>query len=257
LLQAALAGTPCEDVVCVEVEKAGNDVTFYAISRADNVSIAFSASVINMEPPFPPVVTRALRQGRTRLMTLRAILGKQPKFEHGFYWEWGAIGATHDDRVSYRLPFESQRTFRLFQGPDGELSHKGKFAWDFPMPLRTPVCAARAGLVIEVVDEFEDGGPDPKFRNSANRILILHDDGTIGAYYHLLRGGMRTKPGDRVEAGTVIGLSGNSGHSTGPHLHFEVFRRVDALKEETLPIRFHTSEGDHVVLEVGKSYRAD
>ena len=256
LLQTALAGAPCEDVVCVEVEKTGDAVAFYATSRADGVSIAFSVSAIDMEPASPPIVTRALSQGRTKLMTLRAIPGKKPKFEHAFYWEWGVLGATHDARVSYRLPFEPQKTFYLFQGPGGTLSHKGEFAWDFPMPLRTPVCAARGGMV-EVVDEFDEGGHDVKFRSMANRILILHADGTIGAYVHLLRGGMRAKAGDRVEAGTVIALSGNSGYSTGPHLHFEVFRKIEAMKRETLPIRFHTAEGDRVVLEVGQWYRAD
>lgn len=187
LLQAALAGAPCEDVVCVQVENSGDQVAFYAISRADGVSISFSVSVIDMEPASPPIVTRGLSQGRTKLMTLRAIPGKKPKFEHGFYWDWGVIGATHDDRVSYRLPFESSKKFRLFQGPNGALSHKGEFAWDFPMPLGTPVCAARAGIVAEVLDEFDEGGLDEKFRMMANRILIAHADGTIASYVHLLR----------------------------------------------------------------------
>lgn len=244
-------------MVCVEVENTGNQVTFYAVSRADGVSIAFSVSVIDMEPASPPVVTRALSQGRTKLMTLRAIPGKKPKFEHGFYWEWGVIGATHDDRVSYRLPFESQKSVRVFQGPNGAMSHQGLFAWDFPVPLRTPVCASRAGMVAEVVDEFDEGGTDEKLKDKANRILILHADGTLASYVHLLRGGMRVKPGDRVEAGTIIALSGNSGYSTGPHLHFDVFRKTDAMQRETLPVVFHTAEGDRTVLEEGKTYRAN
>jgi murein DD-endopeptidase MepM/ murein hydrolase activator NlpD len=257
LFQTALAGAPCQDVVCVEVEKTGKAVTFYATSRADGVSITFSASAVNMVPASPPVLVRTLSQGRTELMTLRAIPGKRPLFDHGFFWEWGVVGATHDDRVSYRLPFERHKTFWLFQGPDGALSHKGQFAWDFPMPLGTPVCAARAGTVIEVVDEFGEGGGDEKFGPLANRILILHEDGTIGAYFHLLRGGMRTKFGDRVETGAVIGTSGNSGRSTGPHLHFEVYRKLEPGCRETLPVRFRTADGDGIVLEPGKSYRAD
>jgi len=258
LLQTALAGAPCQDVVCVEVEKTGDTVTFYATSRADGVSITFSVSATNMVPASPPMLIRALPQGRTELMTLRTIPGKRPTFDHGYFWEWsGVLGATHDDRVSYRLPFQPHKTFRLFQGPDGALSHKGQFAWDFPMPLGTPVCAARAGIVIEVIDEFGEGRDDEKFGAMANKILILHDDGTIGAYLHLLRGGMRTKFGDRVETGAVIGASGNSGWSTGPHLHFEVFRKLEPGCRETLPVRFRTADGDGIVLEPGKSYRAD
>jgi murein DD-endopeptidase MepM/ murein hydrolase activator NlpD len=258
LLQTALAGAPCQDVVCVEVENSGEAVTFYATSRSDGVTITFGVTAINMVPASPPMLVRALDQGRTKLMTLRAIPGKRPSFDHGYFWDWeGVLGATHDDRVSYRLPFERNKMFRLSQGPDGALSHKGLFAWDFSMPLRTPVCAARAGIVIEVVDEFGEGGDDEKFGVMANRILILHEDGTIGAYFHLLRGGMRTKFGDRVETGAVIGTSGNSGRSTGPHLHFEVYRRLDPGCLETLPVKFHTVDGDGIVLEPGKAYRAD
>jgi murein DD-endopeptidase MepM/ murein hydrolase activator NlpD len=256
LLQTALAGAPCRDVVCLDVEKTGDAVTFYAISLADHVSITFEVSPVNMVPASPPRLIRALRKGRTELMTLRALPGKRPTFDHGYFWEWDA-GAAHDDRVSYRLPYERHKTFFLFQGPDGALSHQGQFAWDFPMPLGTPVCAARAGTVLDVVDEFGEGGDDEKFNAMANKILILHEDGTIGAYFHLLRGGMRTNPGDRVETGAVIGASGNSGRSTGPHLHFEVYRRRDFGRRETLPVKFHTSDGDGIVLEPGKSYRAD
>ena len=256
-MQVALAGTPCEDVVCVEVEKAKDAVTFYATSRADNVSISFSVSVVNMEPGSPPIITRSLHRGRTELITLKAIPGKKPLFEHGYTWSWGVVGATHDDSTSYRLPFEAGKTFRLFQGPNGTLSHRGLFAYDFPMPLGTPVCAARAGIVAEVIDQFDEGGDDPKFGDLANRIVVVHDDGTLGAYLHLLRGGMRVKSGDRVGEGTIIGLSGNSGRSTGPHLHFEVFRQIDLVRRQTVPVKFHTTDGQKIVLEEGKSYRAE
>lgn len=255
-VQEARADTPCEEVVCVEVVRTNDAVTFYATSRADGVSISFSVSAVNMEPATPPVLTRPLVRGRTELMTLKTIPGKQPKFEHGYFWEWGVAGATHDDRVSYRLPFESGKKFRLSQGPNGALSHQSRFAYDFPMPTGTPVCAARAGLVTDVVDRFGEGGDDLKYSELANHILILHQDGTLGVYLHLLRGGMRAKPGDWVEAGAIIGLSGNSGRSTGPHLHLEVFR-LNAAKRETVPIAFRTTEGHRVVLVEGNLYRAD
>ena len=80
LLSAALAAdTPCDDVVCVEVEKVAGSVTFYAVSRADGVTISFSVSAVNMKPEAPPVLTRGLERGRTKLLTLEAIPGKKPQ----------------------------------------------------------------------------------------------------------------------------------------------------------------------------------
>lgn len=257
LATQAFAATPCEEVVCVEVESTPAAVKFYAASRVDGVTVTFSVSVLNMTPSAPPLVTKTLQRGRTELMTLTPIPGKKPTYEHAFFWEWGILDAKHDDRVSYRLPFEAGQEVRLGQGPNGARSHQGKSAYDFPMPLGTPVCAARGGIVTEVVDEFDEGGTEERLRDKANTVDIVHDDGTLAQYAHLQRGGMRVKTGDRVEAGSVLGLSGNSGYSTGPHLHFEVWRRTYMAERESLPVKFVVDGRSGVVLEEGKRYRAD
>jgi len=72
----------------------------------------------------------------------------------------------------------------------------------------------------------------------ANYIVILHDDGTTGEYYHLSRDGALVTAGDRVEAGDRIGLSGNTGHTTMPHLHFAVYRAGAWGRTQSLPVRF-------------------
>src|SRR5688572_1789826 len=239
LAHVSLAATPCEDVVCVDVENKSGAVTFYAVSRFDGVTVTFSVSALNMKPSSPPVLTKTLARGRTELLTLTAVPGKKFSYEHAFFWEWGVPNAAHDDRVSYRLPFEPGNECRLYQGPNGALSHQGKFAFDFTMPRGTPVCAARGGVVTAVVDAFDEGGADVKFLDMANTVNVVHADGTLAEYVHLLRGAMRVKVGDPVEAGTVLGLSGNSGYSTGPHLHFEVWRwSKTASLRETLPVKF-------------------
>jgi len=56
----------------------------------------------------------------------------------------------------------------------------------------------------------------------ANHILILHEDGTLGVYSHLSPNHTTVSFGQRVDAGTLIGYSGNTGYSSGPHLHFAV-----------------------------------
>lgn len=89
---------------------------------------------------------------------------------------------------------------------------KGHFGTDFACPVGTPVWAAADGVVVQ-------SGPAG---GAGNMITIRHDNGLTTNYMHLSKIGKGTKVGQRVEAKTVIGYSGNTGLSTGPHLHFGV-----------------------------------
>jgi murein DD-endopeptidase MepM/ murein hydrolase activator NlpD len=135
----------------------------------------------------------------------------------------------------YPLPWRGG-PFRLTQGANGPYSHrnaKGRYAMDVAMPVGTPVVAARDGVVISTENQQTGRGNNP----SGNFVRILHDDGTMGVYLHLMRGSLRVREGQRVVAGTPIARSGNTGNSTGPHLHFVVQRNV-GLALESIPFRF-------------------
>ncbi len=82
---------------------------------------------------------------------------------------------------------------------------------------------ARDGVVMQVESDFDKAGLNlEKFGGRANFVRILHDDGTMALYAHLQEGGVLVHVGQRVLAGQQIGLSGNTGFTTGPHLHFAV-----------------------------------
>ncbi len=91
--------------------------------------------------------------------------------------------------------------------PDG--SHTGL---DIPAPIGTPVRPMAGGEVVKVGEDAKSG----KF------IRVLHDDGTVTAYAHL--SAQDVKRGDRIDATTIIGKVGNTGNSTGPHLHVRAER---------------------------------
>jgi murein DD-endopeptidase MepM/ murein hydrolase activator NlpD len=170
----------------------------------------------------------------------------------------GSQHAVHDDTFVYRLPYAAGRAFRVSQAYDGAFSHTGpeRYAIDWRMPEGTPVLAARAGVVVAVKDDSDMGGADRRFESSANYILIQHRDGTIGNYAHLLTRGVKVKVGQAVQTGDMIGLSGNTGFSSGPHLHLSVFKAKDGRERESIPIKFRTEDGVATMLRSGGVYQA-
>lgn len=133
--------------------------------------------------------------------------------------------AARPDDSDYLLPVAGG-DWRIDQGFGGSFSHQqpaSRYAIDIAVDEGTPVLAARAGVVMQVEDEFEGAGLDlEKFGARANHVRVLHDDGTMAVYAHLQPDSVGVLPGRRVQRGQRLGASGNTGYSTGPHLHFAV-----------------------------------
>ncbi|MGA9270782.1 MAG: M23 family metallopeptidase [Lutimonas sp.] len=124
----------------------------------------------------------------------------------------------------YLLPFAINEEYEVTQGSDGGYSHNNRNAYDFKMPLGTPIHAARGGVVISLKEKSKTGCKEPKCASQANVILIYHEDGSFAMYGHLYHNGALVSIGDKVKDGQLIGFSGNTGWSTGPHLHFETYK---------------------------------
>jgi murein DD-endopeptidase MepM/ murein hydrolase activator NlpD len=160
-------------------------------------------------------------------------------------WTIGNMDAIHDDGRLYMLPYASGKSYRVLQGFGSRFSHTGteQFAVDFKMSEGTPVHAARSGVVARVEESNSRGCWSDECAGEANYIVVLHDDETTGEYYHLQQNGVLVEAGERVVAGQKIGLSGNTGHSALPHLHFGVYRAISRGKEQSVPFRFLSADG--------------
>jgi murein DD-endopeptidase MepM/ murein hydrolase activator NlpD len=160
--------------------------------------------------------------------------------------------------MPYRAPFALAKSYEVTQAAPDAITHRdagSKFAIDFAMPVGSAVHAAREGIVIDVTYRNFRSGTSPELRTEANYVQILHDDGTTAVYAHLQMDTVRVRPGQRVARGEYIANSGNTGFSTGPHLHFVVLRNA-GLKSESVPVTFAGVAGAAVTPRSGRPLTA-
>lgn len=197
--------------------------------------------------PLPLVVELKAGEKRNILDVVQQDKRKKAWFKSHFSWAMGSYSAQHDDSYIYTLPFQKGQKVYISQGYHGAATHKGlsAYAIDFPVVEGTPIHAARSGKVVATKSDSTEGGFSKQFRSKANYVVIEHADRTLGKYYHLKYQGVSVKVGDKVAQGDLIGYSGNTGYSSGPHLHFSV-SKVDAKtyrRAKTIPTIFKTQEG--------------
>ncbi len=158
----------------------------------------------------------------------------------------GDPDAVHSPQGPYRVPFAIAASFRVSQAYPGSFSHtdvSSLYAIDIEMPVGTAIYAAREGIVVDTASRFFKSGTDFKQMGPrANIVRILHDDGTMAIYAHLNWDSIRVRPGQRVERGEYIADSGNTGFSTGPHLHFAIQKNT-GLELASVPFDFEGEQG--------------
>lgn len=142
----------------------------------------------------------------------------------GTWWVfWG--GPT--ERQNYHVVAPDQRhAYDLLVWQRGA-THRGAGTrntdyWAWGRTLLAPA----AGRVVEAVDGVRDNRPQVQVENrsapAGNHVVLDLGNGEFALLAHMQKGSLRVRAGDRVRRGTVLGLTGNSGNSSEPHLHFHV-----------------------------------
>lgn len=152
----------------------------------------------------------------------------------------------------YELPVSSENAILVNQGNNGQFSHKNINALDIVLPIGIDVLAMRGGEVVSVKEDSQVGCPRKICADLANYVKILHDDETYAEYYHLDYNSVLVEIGDTVQVSQVLAKSGNTGFSSGPHLHVQINEpNTKYEKGKSIKVKFKTTEGVIYIDEPG------
>lgn len=217
------------------VQKKSNDTIFLKLKNKLSIDVylysqnAFIDSILNLNKKFI-----------SRKSELEVKFNKS----HFKPFHYSAINpnASFVELPLINLPFQSSKKYKILQGYNGNFSHNkinNRFAIDFKMPIGDTICAVAEGVVIEIVKGYEYGGKNNKWKGFDNYIWIYHPQlNLISSYAHLKKHGSLVAIGDKVYANQPIGLSGNTGYSTEPHLHFHMLKLNSNYEYESVPYNF-------------------
>ena len=221
-------------------------------------TVTVNAELDNMVPSQPLPWTFVMTREPQRLL-LAPIDPTLPwTYTFSYRWRPGGTKAKSNSKVVYRLPYPEENQWKVIQGNFGKRTHGqgsgDEYSVDWAMPEGSTVCAARPGVVIAIKQDSDAGGVGMEFFHLNNYVILRHDDNTCGSYMHLQKDGALVEIGQKVKVGDKIGLSGNTGNSAGPHLHFGVYINRDGIERQSFPIRWKTSQGILDQLVEGQSY---
>lgn len=258
--QTRSPGSAAPPAVTIRIEQAGGRVSLWADNACHcpaEVALQLTGGSYSDVDPDSTVRDVVPALGSAELMSLRpAGSGREPDFRFGFIF--GDPDARHAPSAGYRPPFAAGREFMVSQAFPDAITHvtpDSRYAIDLAMPEQTDIYAARAGIVVEVAHSNFRGGEDwGKYGADANIVKIMHDDGSFAVYAHLSWDSIRVRVGDRVDRGEYIAQSGNTGFSTGPHLHFVVVRN-EGLRSTSVPVVFSDGRGGLLTARRGQYLR--
>ncbi len=239
-----------EQWACVDIRGSETNPEFFLVNKKDfpiTMTLLVSAKNLRGSEGLARKYTKtAVLHGNNELSVLKLKPdnpARRTDYNYEFEWALGDMNAKHNDNYRYTLPYAEDSSYPVVQGFNGGFSHRGasRYAIDFAMPVGTPVLAARDGVVMDVVEKHNRGGSSRRYARYANFVVVIHDDGTTGEYYHLRKNGAAVEVGDILKAGDLIGYSGNTGFSSLPHLHFAVYKAKSHGKFQSVPFQF---EGD-------------
>ena len=209
-------------------ENVGKTLVLYADNaELAPVSVEYNFTAENMNSSLANK-SLAIIPANSKKFLLTELKAVDPKkgthFNYNVFYVLGDVNVDFSEKdFAYTLPFSKNKKYSVYQGYDGKFSHQNAKSLDFSLKIGDEVFAARDGKVVQVLVNNTKNCLTSDCAKFNNKIIILHNDGTFAEYVHLKQNGSVVKIGDTILEGQLIGYSGNTGWSKGPHLHFSVY----------------------------------
>lgn len=139
-------------------------------------------------------------------------------------------------RTKHSLPYKRCVAARRCTAPAHFSVPNSRFCLDFYLPQGTPILATKSGIIAETESRYSKSYDHIFYIERCNYVVIEHNDKSESVYSHLAWRSVCVKKGDRVRKGQVIGLSGQTGYTSYPHLHYGLYD----LDNENIRVTFDT-----------------
>lgn len=162
---------------------------------------------------------------------------------------WSQVSTATKKPIVYRLPFEpptGSSPRENSDDPGGGHGAEQAFAFDFAHAVGASVRAALAGKVVFVANIAGNTTVDPTVPGYGTAVLVRHADDTVAAYLHPTFQSPKVSLGQKVARGELLALSGNTGNSFAPHLHFGLMTFWSSLSDYGPSLKCHFEDKNHV-----------
>lgn len=219
-----------DGVYAINVHNAGSAPVYLSVKLTKRVNARVGGLNSNGQKVLEPGAKEDV------LLVVPEKLEETMSFEYESSWNFGRGNNRVEHNGIYRPPFPSDQTFDTLNAVMNDSSNRSfANAIDILMPEGTPVIAARSGFVMDLRGSFNNADidglltPFDDLVKMGNYVRIFHDDGTWAEYLNMKDSSVTVRIGQRVEAGSQIGLSGMTGTAERPQLRFVVFRPTGPL----------------------------
>ena len=159
-----------------------------------------------------------------------------------WYTFWGGT----NELLNYHYPLENQRyAYDLLVMKEGVSFNGDPEDNESYFAFGKEVVAPLDGVIVSIENNIEDNTPNIETNEEqllGNHVIIEHANNEYSVIAHLKEGSLQIEEGDNVSAGEVVGLAGNSGNSSEPHIHYHVADSADWENASSIRIKFEDGE---------------